>query len=156
MWKMKDIRSKIKRELLKNEVFDCLKRNIINAKTPKRKKIKKKIRHKNKKIKKVRFVTPKYKDYIKSKSWRKRKNEYYKKHKKECIVCKSKWRVGLHHISYKNLGREEDEDLVPLCWGCHADYHEKYGVKADNQETNEYIIENQEIIEFNNIMSKIS
>ncbi len=152
--------NQLQKQLLNDEVFDCIRQNIRTTKLPKTpqlwKQKKKNKKHKNKvKLRKVVFIQPKYKDYIKSKDWKKRRDLYYKTHKKECVVCQSIRKVGLHHISYKHLGREHDDDLVPLCWTCHQDYHEKYGVKQTNEDTNNFIIENKEINEFREILKRI-
>lgn len=92
-----------------------------------------------------------YKEYIHSKKWKKRKEAYYKNNKKECALCKSEWRIGLHHVTYKRLGVELDTDLIALCWPCHSDYHEKYGVKQNNKVTHTFIIEEQEVIKLSEI-----
>lgn len=90
-----------------------------------------------------------YKVYIKSKWWTKRKNEYYRKHKKQCQACFTTKYINLHHIVYKNFGYEADEDLVALCVDCHGEFHEKYGVSATmKSETNMFIIEKQQEIQF--------
>lgn len=102
------------------------------------------------------FVRPKYKEYIKSAAWKDRRKAYYALHKKECVVCKSNHRVGLHHLTYRNLGREKDEELVALCWSCHEGYHNQYGVKHDNDEdTQQYIIEEQQLEEFREIAKNL-
>lgn len=150
--------NKIKKELLKDEVFDCILSNIKNKKIEYRKidfyKNKKK-KNKKKKVKLVKNKKVSYKNYIKSKEWKKRREEYYKKFKKECVICKNVSRVGLHHLSYKNLGREEDDDLVCLCWGCHSDYHDQYGVSCENESTHNFIIEAQQEMEMSDIIKKI-
>jgi hypothetical protein len=98
----------------------------------------------------------KYSEYIKSKAWRNRRNNYYKVHKKACVICKMKGGVGLHHLTYKNLGRERDEDLVALCWVCHESYHFENGVKRDSQDsTHDFIIRKQEEEEMRELMKRI-
>lgn len=69
---------------------------------------------------------------------------YYLRHKKECIACRNRFKVGLHHMNYEHLGYERDEDLVPLCWNCHAEYHTIYGKGDMIDTTSEFIIEKQE------------
>lgn len=127
---------------------------IVNPhwkKSLKKKKKNKKRRHKKPKP----FKVPKYKEYIKSHQWRKRRNEYYRTHPKECVVCKSTRMIGLHHMTYKNLGRELDEDLVALCWPCHERYHEEYSKGNIYEQTQEYIIENQQVEEFSQIVKNL-
>lgn len=104
----------------------------------------------NTRVKKEKRVN--YKLYIKSKKWSQRKKTYYKHHKKECVICGSKYEIGLHHISYKNLGKEHDEDLVSLCWFHHSKYHDNYGVKNKNNKTHIFIEEEKQEIEFFDIV----
>lgn len=84
-------------------------------------------------IKKER-VPRKYNIYIKSKFWEERKNQYYRTHIKQCIVCQSYKQITVHHLNYKakEYGKEKDEDLVALCWECHEDFHNKYGVTKNS------------------------
>jgi len=103
-----------------------------------------------------RFVTPKYKVYIKSGAWKRRKAQYYQTHPKQCVACKNVYRVGLHHINYKRVGRELDEDLVALCWNCHGKYHGIYGVHQDNEEnTYTFIDEKIQVGEMTEIMKHL-
>jgi 5-methylcytosine-specific restriction endonuclease McrA len=65
----------------------------------------------------------KYKKYIKSKKWQKKKLQALVHHGCECAACGTKEKIHIHHISYLNLfgkgpGKESMEDLIPLC-----DYH---------------------------------
>lgn len=142
-------------------IFNCLTSPVILPKpNPVIKGWKKKLK-KSKYFKKKRpnkskpFVIPKYKDYIRSHQWRRRRAEYYKKHVKECVVCKSQRSIGLHHMTYKNLGREMDEDLVALCWPCHEKFHEKYSRGNIFHQTQEYIIEQQQLAEFSQIVKNL-
>ncbi len=100
-----------------------------------------------KKKKRKKFHKPKYHAYMKSPAWGRRKKEYYLRHKKECVICKSTRLVGLHHLTYKNLGREKDEDLVALCWMHHERYHEAQGVKRDNTATHAFIEQERQVEE---------
>jgi hypothetical protein len=90
---------------------------------------------KNKKQRKQRLyqnrIPKKYKVYIKSQWWTKRKNKYYKEHKRECILCKCSEHCNLHHLVYGRLGYENDKDLVCLCQSCHEEYHSIYGTQGN-------------------------
>lgn len=109
-------------------------------------------KHKRKpKKQKTTFVTTKYKEYIKSGAWMKRKEQYFKKFGKECAICKSPYRIGLHHISYRHVGRELDEELVALCWTHHSAYHDQEGVKRDNSSTHTFIEEERQVLELKEI-----
>lgn len=87
-----------------------------------------------------------YKIYIKSPYWTKRKNSFYKKYGKFCLICKGSYSIQLHHAFYGNYGNEADTDLIPLCVEHHARIHQLIGkVKRDmRKETLEAI----EIMEY--------
>lgn len=67
-----------------------------------------------------------YEKYISSLKWMRRKAGYYQVHPKRCQVegCEVEEDVHLHHHTYDRLGREWDEDLVPLCEPHHLEVHE--------------------------------
>jgi hypothetical protein len=120
---------------------------------------KKRSKERKKKLKLLRKKRPKlwrYKDYIKSLEWRNKRFSYYSRHKKECVLCKSDKRIGLHHIDYTRLGSERDEDLIVLCWRCHERYHREHATKQDmREETFNFIIEGQEELEFSQIVKNL-
>jgi len=136
----------IRKELLKKETFDCIKRSIKKNKVklepcsfvwkPKKpskyliKALRNRIKKKKRKSKKPKVGN--YKTYIKSGLWKKIRKSYYKRHKKECKACKATYKICLHHKNYKRLGHEKDSDLIPLCWTCHGSLHDKYGHGAKN------------------------
>lgn len=68
-----------------------------------------------------------YFEYIHSELWIKRKELYYKKHPKQCRACGRFDKIHLHHLKYGYWTREKDEDLMPLCEPCHAEFHTIYG-----------------------------
>jgi len=70
-----------------------------------------------------------YRAYIGSPAWTDRKERYWATYDRSCTVCGTKERVGLHHLEYRHLGDEPDEDLLPLCWSHHEGLH----VYADQQ-----------------------
>lgn len=72
-----------------------------------------------------------YKTYINSREWENRKNAYYQKYEKRCAACLSYEHVALHHKKYGNLGKEEDNHLVPLCARCHKEYHDQNGTQKN-------------------------
>lgn len=81
-----------------------------------------------------------YDIYITSHWWIKRKNLYYKTHKRECVACGSTEHINLHHLVYKDFGKELDKNLKPLCRVCHEEFHSIYGVKNDlYKETMQFI-----------------
>lgn len=99
------------------------------------------IKEKTKNIhRKKRNVRVRYYVYIKSKEWEDRKNKYYQKYEKRCRACRSYNHISLHHSKYGNLGSEKDEHLVPLCSGCHLEYHETFGTQRDMvRKTNDFV-----------------
>lgn len=107
----------------------------------------KRVKKKNKKPK-VRETVRSYKSYIVSKLWKKRKNEYYKKHGKQCSCCKSTRFVQLHHKVYTGIyGNEPDHHLIAMCGNCHKLFHDTYGVKGNmKEETGEFVKEMNESI----------
>lgn len=81
--------------------------------------------------KKKNQVPQRYKDYIKSKYWRRRKEDYYRRYGKKCAVCKIIKGVQLHHKVYRNYGKEYDDDLIALCNKHHGDFHNRHGVSGN-------------------------
>lgn len=67
-----------------------------------------------------------HKDYIDSPEWARKKEEYYSKHPRKCQICNTEKRIHLHHKTYERLGKEEDNDLVPLCAAHHERLHEEH------------------------------
>lgn len=74
----------------------------------------------------------KYKEYLKSAEWEKKKQERLAIDGHRCVMCgrpENRCRKGLscHHISYRNLGKEDVyKDLVSLCSSCHLKIHAYY------------------------------
>lgn len=73
-----------------------------------------------------------YATYLTSKGWKTRRRAWYAAWLTAhgtpplCLVCDRTWspRTGhLHHLTYVRLGREHDEDLVPLCAPAHRRLH---------------------------------
>ncbi len=61
---------------------------------------------------------PSFAAYTRSWRWTRRRRTYYRRHPRVCFVCDATADVGLHHRSYRNVGEEPDDDLVPLCGRC--------------------------------------
>jgi hypothetical protein len=62
-------------------------------------------------------------EYMLTEHWRQRRIAYYMSHSRKCRGCGSTDAIELHHLSYENVYAEPDEDLMPLCEGCHAFVH---------------------------------
>lgn len=64
-----------------------------------------------------------YNEYLGSLFW-KEKAEWIKKVKGEfCEECGSKQSLNVHHINYKSVGNEGQEDVKVLCKECHKKEH---------------------------------
>lgn len=73
-------------------------------------------------------------EYLRSPHWLAFKEGYFKRHKGRCFVTDTYLNIDLHHITYKNLGAEKDEDVVPLCHSAHEFVHrliKEYGVPLE-------------------------
>jgi 5-methylcytosine-specific restriction endonuclease McrA len=67
-----------------------------------------------------------YREYLKSKWWKKISGERRKIDGFKCVICKSKKNLNVHHLSYKNVGCENTyTDLITLCHKCHSIKHGK-------------------------------
>ena len=76
-----------------------------------------------KRINPNRLPSGKYKSYIISQAWYEKKTEYRNsKLPQNCLVCQEP-KVDLHHRTYKRLGGEWLNDLVPLCRQHHDGVH---------------------------------
>lgn len=56
-----------------------------------------------------------HKAYIRSNHWKNRRKRYYSTHRRECAICGTAEAIELHHHHYRNVGKEKDADLTPLC-----------------------------------------
>lgn len=74
-----------------------------------------------------------YDAYLISGTWRARRRAWYAAWLTShgtppmCLVCGRVWRPRsghLHHLTYVRIGREDDEDLAPLCAGGHRRLHQ--------------------------------
>ncbi len=66
-----------------------------------------------------------YKEYLKTDHWLNLREEALKRAGKRCQVCGYRKNLQVHHNTYKNIGHEDIEDLVVLCWKCHKTFHHK-------------------------------
>lgn len=63
-----------------------------------------------------------YSAYLNSAAWRDVKRRYRESDLPQICRCgATRWQ--LHHTTYERVGREELEDLIPLCSDCHALAH---------------------------------
>jgi 5-methylcytosine-specific restriction endonuclease McrA len=64
--------------------------------------------------------SPQYLGYMRSQEWRNRRQRALARAGYRCQVCGGKSGLQVHHVSYANLGHEQDEDLTVLCSDCHV------------------------------------
>lgn len=64
-----------------------------------------------------------YSAYLSSSAWRDVKARYRASDLPQICMC-GETKVQLHHTTYERVGREELEDLIPLCHDCHATAHD--------------------------------
>ena len=68
-----------------------------------------------------------YKQYLLSPEWRVKRNLVLERCNEICEGCRAKRAIIVHHLVYKNVGKEFLFELVGLCQGCHDRYHDKNG-----------------------------
>ena len=71
-----------------------------------------------------------YKTYMLSPKWIATRNLVRTREGNTCQQCKSKHKIEVHHITYKNFGEEELKDLVCVCKPCHDLIHKYHGKNA--------------------------
>lgn len=64
-----------------------------------------------------------YQLHLTSPEWMDFRAEIFKQRGFKCELCKSKKNLQLHHLTYKNLGNEQPEDVMILCEVCHSKAH---------------------------------
>jgi len=83
------------------------------------------------------FYSPdEYNRYLESEHWKTFTNKLLDEYD-QCNICENK-AEHVHHLSYKNLGKEDNDDVVALCSKCHCYIH------PDNQMTRKMFLERQE------------
>jgi len=66
--------------------------------------------------------------YLNSKHWKDFRKKIYDKYNGVCQECGYKFPIEhchVHHISYKNVGKETDKDVRLLCSDCHNQLHKE-------------------------------
>ena len=66
-----------------------------------------------------------YKEYLQTQHWINTREMALIRANYECQLCRSEYRLQVHHNTYKNIGNEKDEDLIVLCEKCHKKHHGK-------------------------------
>lgn len=65
----------------------------------------------------------KYRKYLRSKAWKKKRERRLAMSDGMCEDCKVKPANHVHHLTYKRVFREWMKDLLPLCVDCHEKRH---------------------------------
>ena len=65
-----------------------------------------------------------YKEYLNSEHWITFRRSIYSK-RNRCQRCGITKTLNIHHITYKNLGKETNDDVLVLCNFCHFKGHQK-------------------------------
>lgn len=76
--------------------------------------------------------------YLISPEWKAKRKQVLKAANYSCQRCKAETDLHVHHISYKNLFRENPEDLVAICSDCHTYIHSTYGYPNTVEEYNNF------------------
>jgi len=70
---------------------------------------------------KIKLKGRNYKKYLKTDHWKEVKLKF---RGRSCEKCGSKYKINIHHLTYRNLGRDKEyNDCVPLCEYCHQEVH---------------------------------
>ena len=66
-----------------------------------------------------------YYRYLHSEDWKWKKAKALKRAEYRCSLCGTGKNLEVHHITYKNLFNEDDDDLLAVCENCHKKIHDK-------------------------------
>ncbi len=67
----------------------------------------------------------KYSEYLRSKHWQETRKGALERAHNRCQLCNSPDNLHVHHRTYENIGKENPEDLIALCRGCHYLFHKR-------------------------------
>lgn len=74
-------------------------------------------------------MTEKYRKYLLSPKWKKKKLALFKRRGYKCERCGDTKKLHVHHLTYKNIYKERQKDLKILCAKCHRRAHRILKVK---------------------------
>lgn len=78
----------------------------------------------------LRRAPANYTEYGKSKWWNSRRWAYWQDHERRCMACATESaavKIDIHHMTYRHVGCEPDDDLIGLCRDCHQAVHAAKG-----------------------------
>lgn len=64
-----------------------------------------------------------YQEYLHTEWWFRRRRRALRLAGWKCVRCGDDSQLEVHHLSYKNLWKERDDDLEVLCSDCHYGKH---------------------------------
>lgn len=64
-----------------------------------------------------------YNEYLKSDEWDVIKLNVKERDGNKCVNCGSTINIHVHHFHYDNVGAEDMEDLITVCYECHKSIH---------------------------------
>jgi 5-methylcytosine-specific restriction endonuclease McrA len=73
------------------------------------------------------------KHYLRSLRWRQTRNLYLRRVGWLCERYCGRRACVVHHLSYENLGHEQPDQLIALCFECHREMHDWPKPANDNQ-----------------------
>jgi len=83
------------------------------------------------------MTSAEYKKYLNTNHWKDVKIRYRaSKSIQVCYICGTDEKINLHHKSYKRIGAEKLNDLLPLCSKCHMLVHTKLKLEHNNSKLN--------------------
>jgi hypothetical protein len=67
----------------------------------------------------------KYSDFLETEYWKAVRRLVIERDRYRCVVCGSKKRLTVHHLTYKNHFKEHENlcYLTTVCHDCHHEYH---------------------------------
>ncbi len=84
---------------------------------------------------KYQLFLQKKKRYLQSDKWQKIRLKVLKRDHYQCLLCGNgvpQTTLNVHHITYKNIFKENLEDLKLLCEQCHENLHYSLGYPSQN------------------------
>ena len=70
-----------------------------------------------------KFSRRNYIKYLKGKEWKTKRRVFLDKVGERCFLCGGSENIDVHHLTYDNIFREKESDLIPVCRTCHKNIH---------------------------------
>ena len=67
-----------------------------------------------------------YAEYLKSPEWKAIRRRILARDRYRCALCPETKNLDVHHRSYENIFKEDDDDLIVLCRFCHERHHGRH------------------------------